>query len=90
MSRIVGKYIIPFVLEFHCFIYGCQNITGSDKNNEIYIIHNVFITEAVTVDDIITDDMMEQKELVTMEQRKDEGNDQLKHWELTKEPHLGT
>ena len=47
-------------------------------------------TEAVTVDVIITDDMMEQKELDPMEQGKDEGDDQLKHWELTKEPHLGT
>ena len=33
------------------------------------------LTEAVTVDDIITGDMMEQKELVPMEQGKDEGND---------------
>ena len=47
-------------------------------------------TEAVIVDDIITDETMEQKELVPMEQGKDEGDDQLKHWELTKEPHLGT
>ena len=46
--------------------------------------------EAVTVDDIIIDDMMEQKELVPMEQGKDEGDDQLKHWELPKEPHPGT
>ena len=30
-------------------------------------------------------DMMEQKELVPMEQGKEEGDDQLKHWELTKE-----
>ena len=30
-------------------------------------------------------DMMEQKELVPMEQGKEEGDDQLKHWELTKQ-----
>ena len=30
-------------------------------------------------------DMMEQKELVPMEQGKEKGDDQLKHWELTKE-----
>ena len=30
-------------------------------------------------------DMMEQKELAPMEQGKEEGDDQLKHWELTKE-----
>ena len=47
-------------------------------------------TEAVTVDDIITDDMMEQKELVPVEQGKDEGDDQLIHWELPNEPHHGT
>ena len=29
--------------------------------------------------------MMEQKELVPMEQGKEEGDDQLKHWELKKE-----
>ena len=45
----------------------------------------VCFTEAVTVDDIITDDMMEQKELVPMEQGKDEGDDQLKLWELTED-----
>ena len=28
---------------------------------------------------------MEQKELVPMQQGKEEGDDQLKHWELTKE-----
>ena len=39
---------------------------------------------AVTVDDIICDgERMEQKELVPMEQRKDDGDDQLKLWELT-------
>ena len=37
-----------------------------------YMLH---FTEAVTVDDIVTDDMMEQKELVPMEQGKDEGDD---------------
>ena len=35
-------------------------------------------------------DMMEQKELVPMEQGKEEGDDQLTHLELTKEPHPGT
>ena len=35
-------------------------------------------------------DMMEQKELVPMEQGKEEGDDELKHLELTKEPHPGT
>ena len=34
-------------------------------------------------------DKMEQKELVPMEQRKEEGNNKLKHWELKKEPYPG-
>ena len=49
----------------------------------------VHFTEAVTAGDI-TDDTMEQNELVPVEQGKDEGDDQLKHWELPKEPHPGT
>ena len=42
-------------------------------------------TEAATCDDIIIDDMMKQKELVPMEQENEEGDDQLKHWELTED-----
>ena len=49
----------------------------------------VHFIEAVKAGDI-TDDTMEQNELVPVEQGKDEGDDQLKHWELPKEPHPGT
>lgn len=47
------------------------------------MIHTMLqFTEAVTVDG-----MTEQNELVPVDQGKDEGDDQLKRWELTKEPH---